>query len=173
MEKPRRSSVSYAMSDNLSAQVTVNGQSVQFVVDTGANLSNISENAAKALRLAIRPGKRAQDVWSRRQPRQLPYQPWQTVWRSGNRYGMLYRFLVVDNDAPLFEKLPINQQGVPGLPVLIAFQRIAWTAAGRFEVGVQSHRDHDGQRNLCFDGVDPVTQIEFQHSKIPGHSRYW
>lgn len=59
------------------------------------------------------------------------------------------------------DSLPPGERGIIGLPVLIAFQALRWTADGAFEIGPEPRTDAAGA-SLWFDGLAPVVRLQYQ-----------
>ena len=75
-------------------------------------------------------------------------------------------FLVGSDDQAPFNESPPGSRGLVGLPVLLAFQRFAWRADKKFEIGAKSSVGRTSQPNLCFDGLYPVAQIQYENCKL-------
>jgi predicted aspartyl protease len=143
--------------------ISVNGVQVTYWFDTGANLSILSESEAKRIGLAVRPVSTKMGV------------------STGEKIGLEIAaadelaigsvrlkhvaFLVASDEQPPFNESPPGSRGLIGMPVLLAFQRFVWGPDKTFEIGSKSlSRAPHG--NLCFDGLYPVAQIQFENRNL-------
>ena len=139
--------------------VSVNGKNAKFILDTGASVSVMSETEAKRLGLAVRDA-----VWNPTNAEGLPVQLHiaaadQLV--AGNFRLRNVAFGVYRDD--VFPGL----SGVIGLPVLLAFQTLRWSADGTIEIGFPSTRTREP--NLCFEGDRLTAQAGLGERKIRLH----
>jgi len=161
----RASKVPYRIDDgNMFIPVTINGKSANYMIDTGANLSTISESEAKRLGMTIH-GMTAKGYDAT---------GGEVAFRTavadrlqvGNFRLRNVAFLVIGDDQQVFVGTAQDQRGILGLPVLLALQTVRWRRDGTFEVGVQLKTNGVRTPNLCFEGGDMVTQAEFGKRKI-------
>jgi hypothetical protein len=143
--------------------VSINGKSGDFAMDTDADMSVLSESEATRLGLAVRDS--THDV-----PKLQGAAGVQAGYRTAVADELIVgkvrlnhvAFLVLPDGQKPFADLPPGERGIIGIPVLLAFQTIRWTADGTFEIAFPpGPRDIAGS-NLCFDGSDPITEVEFQ-----------
>jgi hypothetical protein len=160
----RPSKLRYNMdSGNLFIPVIINGQNAVYMVDTGANLPVISAAEAKRRRLktAKGNGKLGDSILYSLQVGDVALADELTV--GGVRINNV-SFLVVPDDR--FADMPPDQRGVLGLPVLLAFETLRWSADGTFEIALPATPAHPATPTMYFDGAMPVTQVEFRESKL-------
>lgn len=163
----RRRASEIPLSKDMFLPVSVNGTAANYGFDSGMDLSVMSEAEARRLNLTVRevPGSEFQDG------------------ASGNRVGVRFAiaerldvggfqlrhvsFLVVRNDAMPFVELPPDKQGILGLPVLLAFRTVRWTADGMFQIGFLPARGTVRRSSLCFAGIStPVVEGLFGQARI-------
>ncbi|HEV7744770.1 MAG TPA: aspartyl protease family protein [Pyrinomonadaceae bacterium] len=162
----RPSTIHYSMKGgNLFIPVAIDGNSADYLVDTGANFSLISEAEAKRLKLAIHGsgGYEMGDSSGGNVGFRIAVADLLTV---GDVQLKHVAFFVVADDQQPFVDLPPGQRGVIGLPVLMALRTLRWKQDGSFEVGFASKARAGLKSNLCFDGLQPMTRGEFQQKQI-------
>jgi predicted aspartyl protease len=134
--------------------LSVNGKPADYLIDTGANHSVITEGEARrmGMRALAASGVQAHDA---------------TGAGSGYRMAIAARldfgglqlrnvpFLVVPDDRMPFANLPPGSRGMLGLPVLVAWRTIRWSRDGVFEAGFPSGPADRAAANLCFSGEGP------------------
>lgn len=145
----------------------INGNKASYFFDTGANLSTLSESEA------LRFGMEIQEIQSDGGSKDV----------NGNKVllriasakslalgGMELSnvaFLVASNDQKPFVDMEPGQRGLIGLPVLRAFGSITWTREGVFEVDRSPAPANLSAANICFDGLNLITQAWFDRHALP------
>jgi hypothetical protein len=154
----------YPPEGDVTASVSIHNQSASFILDSDANVSVISESEARRLSLTIHEPV-------------LAFIGADGSKAAGGRTALADRlfigdvelrnvaFLVIGDDREPFVSLPPGKRGLLGLPILIALETIRWTHDGTLEVGVRS-RTAGAMPNICFDGSDPITQIELSQRTL-------
>jgi hypothetical protein len=61
---------------------------------------------------------------------------------------------------------PPGKRAILGFTFLSALKTISWTSDGLFEIGFPSGPNENGQANLWFDGLLPVTRVRFQNRDL-------
>ena len=142
----------------LTLPVSINGRTVHWGLDTGANLSIVSEAEAQMLGLSVEDVRvQAGDLNAGSLPART------AVARSLTIGGVELKhvpLLVIRDTQPPMNVLPPGERGLLGLPVAYAFQTFRWTAEGTFEIGSDSHPKHV-PGNLCFDELATVLRVQF------------
>lgn len=158
------SRVRYRREDgNMLIPVLVNGKSANFILDDGSNISTISESEAKRLGLTIHDfGGKATGASGQAQVRLALAESLTT----GNFRLRHVAFLVLGDDQEPFAGLPAGERGIVGLPVLLAFSTLRWTADNVFEFGFRSIPGTLRQSNICFDGLTPMTEGQFGQARV-------
>jgi hypothetical protein len=142
--------------DKLTAPVTVNGKPAQFVLDTGAAISVVSEAQARALAMDLR-GERFDmtDAGGQRLPCRAAVAAELAVGKFQLRN---VAFCALPDDQPGFTDVPPMERGLIGLPVLLAFGTLSWTSDGVLEIGGPAAKRDLAKANLCLDGASPVLE---------------
>ena len=137
--------------DGVWLKASVNGKSVTWLLDTGANFTVISESEAKSLGIVIHNGgglmgdlaggdaKSKTGVASR-------------VQIGGVELHNLPVLIFPDGHPPWTEWIA-GRRGLFGLPVAIAMQTLAWTREGKCRTAMEPVA---GTPNLAFDDLNPV-----------------
>ncbi len=165
----RRASASFAcdVSDTgVLLPLTVNGKRVQWLVDTGANVTMISDAEAVRLGLVIRDSEgRAADL---------------AGGTAGVRTAIAQRvvvgrtqvddvpFLVMPVEQMPWKELPPGKQGILGLPVAIALDAIRWTRTGMCHTGSAAitGSSMSAPANLSYHRLQVITNVEFDRKPL-------
>jgi predicted aspartyl protease len=151
--------------DNLSVPISINDISANFVLDTDANMSTLSESEAKRLGMLIIDGPVAVvGVTGEAKPGGHMAIAQNLV--IGNFHFKNVAFFVLHDDQEPFVDFPAGKRGIIGMPVILALQTLRWRHKGGIEIGFASPARDLLRANICFDNEDPVTQIEFQQHKL-------
>lgn len=150
---------------HLIVPLTINGVAARFSLDSGANLSIVSQSEAKRLRLAVHDvsGKLGDSTGG-----QVNFQV--AIARQltlGEAQLSNVAFLVVSDQQQPFMDVPPGEKGLIGLPVLLAFETLRWSPNGMLEMGFASPKVTRAQRpNLCFEGAQPMIEAGLQHRPL-------
>lgn len=160
------SKVSYRMKNgNMYVPFTINGKQADFLVDTGANFSMISESEARRLGLEIRDAKGA--TMGDSSGTQLSFRMALADRLSlGNAEFRHVLFLVVGDDQQPFVSLAEGERGVIGFPVLFSLEKLRWNKAGEFETGFATRPEKGDKPNLYFDGMRMFVRAQFSQGKL-------
>jgi hypothetical protein len=159
--------VSYAtwQGGEIAVPLAINGQTASFALDTDSNVSAISEAEAKRLGMrmvasqvqfhgvtgSIAPGAR------------MAIADRLTVGKTELRN---VTFVVLRDAQEPFVELPLGERGVLGLPVLLAIQTLRWNREHRLDLGFRPERANLRSANLCFEGVDPLAEVEVGERRL-------
>jgi predicted aspartyl protease len=157
----RASVVRYRMDDgNLFVPVSVNGKPATYMLDSGANLSTMSESESKRLGLVVDSVDfKGQDATGGDVAFRVAVVDQLSV---GEMKLANVAFLIVGDDQQPFVDSPAGERGIIGLPVLLAFETVRWSRDGNFELGFPPGPKDIGKSNLCFDGADIITKAALQ-----------
>jgi hypothetical protein len=140
--------------------LTVNGRRVDWLLDTGANVTMISDAEAARLGLVIRDSEgRAADL---------------AGGSTGVRTAIGRRlvvgrtqldnvpFLLMPADQMPWKELPPGKQGILGLPLAIALDALRWTRTGVCHTGSTAVNASSlpTSPNLRYDGLHIVTKVD-------------
>jgi len=142
---------------------SIHGVQATYWFDTGAEMSVMTESEAKRFGLqALAVSVKVGDVTDTKVESRVAVADELTIGFVRLRH---VAFLVVSDNQPPFNESPPGSRGLIGIPVLLALERFAWEADGKFEIGSRSSNRHAAHADMCFDGQHPIVQIQFQ-----GHS---
>jgi len=144
-------------------QVTSNGQSEDFIFDTGAMFSAVSESCA--LRLGIRILQSAVNVGTLSNNNKIQ----STVGVADKlQIGeLLFEnvvFLVLPDDMLTFTQTNYAIHGIIGFPVMYQMKEI--TVRQDVSLTVSTHPKKRDLRNLFFDGLSPIVQFEAEGNTV-------
>lgn len=140
--------------------VSINGKTVHWLVDTGANISVLSESEAKMLGLAgDGPAGRAAD-----------FAGGQTVSRTavaarvavGGTELRDVAMLVIPDSQPPWNEFKAGRRGAVGLPVALALGTLRWSSAGTCQMGIGASASAPAEANLVFDWLTPIARVRFE-----------
>ena len=149
------------VSDGVRLPLTVDGRRVNWLVDTGANITTISDAEATRLGLAIRQSEGlAQDLAGGSTGVRTATARRVVIGRSELRD---VPFLITPADQMPWKELAPGKQGILGLPVVIALDALRWTRAGTCQTGsAATDRAPAVERpNLTYDGTSVIVNVEF------------
>jgi predicted aspartyl protease len=129
--------------------LTINGRDANYFFDTGAGISAMSESEAKRLGMTIedKAGKMGTSTGYQTRFRTAVAQKLQ--WGALELQNVSFA-VFPDNQEP-WKDLLEGRQGLIGIPVLLAAERIRWSHDGTIEIGAVKARQAERKPNLCFD----------------------
>jgi predicted aspartyl protease len=149
------------------AAVRANGLAGEYLLDSGANVSTISESEARRLGMKVESVDGSMSL---------------TGGAGGSfnyRLATLDRleigdatmrnvaFIVVSDNQQPFVELPEKQRAILGIPVLLGLRTMRLRPGGELlEIGFASQPLQYDKANLCFDGPTPVLLASFQNNAI-------
>jgi hypothetical protein len=140
--------------------LTVDGRRVTWLMDTGANISFISDAEAERIGLTIRDSDgRASDHAGGSAGVRTAVARRVVIGRTELRN---VQFLVTPAEQMPWKELPPGKQGIVGLPLLIAQDALKWTRTGGCSTGLSagSLGRSRGVPNLRYEGTHLVTKVE-------------
>ena len=150
---------------NLSVPISINDKPANFVLDTDANMSTLSESEAKRLGMSILDGTVAV-VGVTGDTKAGGRMAVAQDFTIGKFHFKNVAFFIIGDDQEPFVDFPAGKRGIIGMPVILALQTLRWRHDGKIEIGFASPARDLSRANICFNNEDPVTQIEFQHHKL-------
>lgn len=136
--------------------VDVNSQRSEWIVDTGASLSTVSESEARRMGLAIREVHGyARGYTPAKNPARLA-----VAGEMGLGYARLRNvvFLVLADEALRIPPLKDPIRGILGLPALRALGCVDLSAKGELTLDCGA-KPPQGRPNFFFDGLTPIVQV--------------
>ena len=150
--------------DKLAVPLLINGNAARFAMDTGAAISVIGESTARALAMDLRETRfEMTDAAGRKLPCRAALAGRLTVGRFELRN---VAFCALPDGQPGFADVPPMERGLLGLPVLLAFGAMRWTADGVLEIGAPAARRDLAKSNLCLDGGIPVLEAAMGGNRL-------
>jgi hypothetical protein len=144
---------------------SINGVQGTYWFDTGANYSLMTESEAR------RFGLKVSEVSTKMGVSTGAMVDFRVAVADEVSFGSFrlkhVAFLVFRDDQPPFNESPEGSpgRGLIGMPVLMAFQRFVW-ANRKFEIGSKPLAKNVPHARLCFDGNDPITEIQFENRTL-------
>lgn len=150
--------------DGVRLPVSIHGKTVHWLLDTGANLSLISEDEAKSLGVQIddSTGSVSDSVGGSTNVRTAVVDEL-TIGRTQLRN---VGFLILPDAQEPMSDWKLGERGIIGIPVAIALQSVAWESNGTVETGPRENGSAPGSQNLSFDDLNPVTRAEFEGKEV-------
>jgi predicted aspartyl protease len=141
--------------------VSVNGKPAKYMLDTGMNVSAVSESEAKRVGLVFQPvasdATKAQGSAGLFASYRIAVADLITV---GNFHIRNVAFLVFPDAQEPWNDLQPGERGALGISVLHAIQTARFSKDGTLEIGFPSKGGSVQQANLCFQGAVPVVAGE-------------
>jgi predicted aspartyl protease len=135
--------------------VEVNSQRGEWIFDTGANYSTVSESEARRMGLAIREvSGYTRDLGGGKHPTRLAVAG-ELRFGSARLHNVV--FLVLADQSLIFSALQ-SIHGILGLPVMRALECVEVSADGAITFGKAAPAARD-PANLFFDGLNPIVQV--------------
>lgn len=147
------------------APLLVNGQAVQFALDTDAGMSVVSEAEAKRLGLRMIAGPARSEGFTGKWTTNVHFAV-ADCFRLGNTQLRNVAFTVYPDDLDIWSDYPVEQWGTVGLPVLLAVETIQWDRNRELRIGFPPAHADLRNANLSFDGLDPLALIEIAGHKM-------
>ncbi len=144
-------------SNHLEIPVAINGQNLDFVFDTGANLSCVTASTAKKLNLQIID--RNISIGTLTDIRVDAKLAVAAVMKFGKIELENVVFLLMKDEDLYFKKYKYQMNGIVGYPVMQACRRISISADNRFFISAEVSELQNIKQNLCFDDMMPLLKL--------------
>ena len=139
--------------------VEVNGRRGEWIFDTGANQSTLTESEAARMGLSIRDASvYVQGSTEKKNALRLAVAP---ELRFGGARISNVVFLVLSDEALYIKPLKYQIRGILGIPVLRALGSVGISAAGMVRMDTKMTAK-PGEPNMFFDGLSPI--VEARHA---------
>ena len=138
--------------------LTVNGARLNWLIDTGANVTMISDAEAARLGLVVHDSEgRAADLAGGSTGVRTATARRVVIGRTRFEH---VPFLVMPADQMPWKELPPGKQGIVGLPLAIALDALRWTRTNDCHTGSAAVKDSSTSSppNLYYDGLHVVTR---------------
>lgn len=134
--------------------------SIDFIFDTGANLSTVTQTTAHKMNMKIIPVDiQVGAITGEEVKAQLALCP---MLQLGNIEVRNSLFLVLKDDALAFEQIGYQIHGILGFPIIEALNEIQITQDGYFIIPRQQTA-FDGNSNMAMDGLTPLFYLDNRH----------
>jgi predicted aspartyl protease len=144
---------------NWDVPVEVNGRRGEWIFDTGANQSTLSESEAARMGLSIRDASvYVKGSTDKKNSLRLAVAP---ELRFGGARLTNVVFLVLSDEALYISPLKYQIRGILGLPVLRALGVVGISAEGMVRIETKAAGE-PGEPNMFFDGLSPI--VETRHA---------
>lgn len=163
--KQRRTTVHGRISEKgIVIPISINGKSVNWGLDTGFNLSIMSESEARMLGLKIDDvSARASDLNGGTVEVRTAVVP---VLAIGTVLLHNVPFLIAKDSQEPWNELPPGSRALIGLPVAIALGSVEWRSDGTIETGFGLNHPTNSDGDLCFDDLAAVTRVQFEDKQL-------
>ncbi len=147
--------------------LSVNGKPAKYMLDTGMNVSAMSESEAKRVGLAFQPvasdAPKAQGSAGLFASYRIAVADLITV---GNFHIRNVAFLVFPDAQEPWGDLQPGERGALGISVLHAIQTASFSKDGTLEIGFPSKGGSVQGANLCFQGALPFVAAEYKGKRV-------
>jgi hypothetical protein len=141
-------------------KVSKGKDSLNFIFDTGANLSTVSKSTAQQFGMKIIPVDiEVGTITGEKVPAQIAVCP---EFKLDNIEILNSIFLVLDDNALAFPQIDYQIYGVLGFPVIEALREIQITRDGYFIVPKEETKN-SFESNMAMDGLTPLIYINQRH----------
>lgn len=136
--------------------------SIDFVFDTGANFSTITESYAAKLDLVLTEGKiKVGTITEKKVDASIAYSK---SFFMGNMEIKNTVFLVVPDSILSFAGGAYKINGILGFPVMEALGEVSLSRDGNFTVPMQAHESN--LNNLVLDSFNPVVEVDYKNNQM-------
>jgi clan AA aspartic protease (TIGR02281 family) len=152
------------VSDGVRMPLSVNGQPVSWLLDTGANIGMVSEAEARRVGLDVHDSTGQASDLAGGTTRIRTAQLGRMV--IGGTEIRDVPVIVLPESQPPWNELPAGKQGIIGLPVALALEPIRWTKSGACQTGRVASREHGSHSNLVFDQFNLLVRVESERRPL-------
>lgn len=154
----------HVIDGNVFAPITIDGAARAYMLDTGLNLSMMSESEAKSLGLSPQSSATAvTDIGGLSGPAARIVEVDRL--RVGSTELRHVPFLVVDDSNGAFSGVPAGQHGVLGIQPLLALGTLNFRKDGSLYIGATAEHA-SAAAPLLFDGAMPLSQIVYRGRRV-------
>jgi predicted aspartyl protease len=164
MPGPVRIATSRDRAGLVNVAVAANGQTMDFVWDTGANLSTVTESTARTL--GIRVLETAVNVGSSTGAVTRAHVGVAAELRIGGATVRNAAFLVLPDSALAFPQIGYQIRGILGFPVIAGFGATTVMRTGELVLGDTAAADAGAGQNLCLRGLVPLVAAEHAGQRL-------
>jgi len=168
VERRRPSRIHYELKGgNLIVPASINGKPVYYILDTGFTTCSLSQSEAR------RVGLTTGDVSVKAGGSMLSSSVGMQAATASHLGIGDFQFrdvacTVLPDSSQPFADLPPGEQGIIGLPVILAFDTLRWSAGGTMEIGFAS-TPRGSESPLWLDGLQLMTRAAFGRDSLDLH----
>jgi Aspartyl protease len=145
---------------NLHIPISINGGLATYIVDTGANLSMMSESEARRLGLTVKSSSSSLTGIGGAQTDAAKVTDASDL-MIGQTHIRNAAFVVLPDEEEPFVDLPEEQRGILGLPFLMALGSFRIDPNGTVTIAPHEKAEPANSASLAFVDLNPVTQVGF------------
>lgn len=142
--------------DGVRLPIEIGRNTANWLLDTGANITVISEGEAKRLGLKVNESARVNDLAGGSAGARTTVAP---RLRIGNTEIRNVPMLLLPDDRPPFNEVSLGLRGIIGLPVALALQTVRWTKPRSCATSFDDPPPASA-RNLAFNGLFPIIRVD-------------
>jgi hypothetical protein len=139
--------------------LSINDRAATWLLDTGANVTVLSEAEAKMLGVVVEDARSRLDDLAGRTTT-VRTARLQRLVIGGTELRNVPTVVLPDSQPPFNDVAP-GRRGLIGLPVALALGTVGWTRAGMCQTGPVGPRRTDNPPNLAFSDFQPLTRVAF------------
>src|SRR5262245_40812406 len=144
--------------------LSINGTPVTWLLDTGANVTVLSEAEARMVGLAVQDSsEKLGDLAGGATKVKTALVRRMTIGATEMRNVPVV--VLPDSESPWAEATP-GKRGLVSLPIALALQTIKWTRSGTCQTGPGVNPGRNNRSNLAFDHLNPLIQVESQGRQL-------
>lgn len=148
----------------VNVRVESDGQSIDFVYDTGANLSTVTASTAREMGFRVLADSvRVGSSTGGNSYARVAVAP---ELRIGGARVRNAAFLVFPDSALSFPQINYQIRGIIGFPVIAGFGATTLTREGELVLGDTADADAAGEQNLCLRGLMPLVAAEHAGERL-------
>ncbi|MBW4038308.1 MAG: hypothetical protein HIU91_05405 [Acidobacteria bacterium] len=161
----KASTLPMAMNENgMFIPLVLDGREARYLLDTGFNLSAMSESEAKRLGLQVQSVEtQFGSITAASLSVRVAFA--KDVFVGGLHLRNVAFDVIPDAQEP-FVDLPSGDRGILGIPVLLDMQTFRWNPNGTFAFGFKPKHKNLSASNLAFDALTPVTQVAVEKKEL-------
>ncbi|HEX6371699.1 MAG TPA: pepsin/retropepsin-like aspartic protease family protein [Longimicrobium sp.] len=148
----------------VNVRVESGGESIDFVYDTGANLSTVTASTARELGFRVLDDSvRVGSITGGNSYARVAVAP---ELRIGGATVRNAAFLVFPDNALAFPQIGYQIRGIVGFPVIAGFGATTLTRGGELVLGDTADAGAAGEQNLCLRGLMPLVAAEHAGERL-------
>jgi predicted aspartyl protease len=161
---PVRVAITRDRANLVNVPVEAGGERIDFVYDTGANLSTVTESTSRRMGFRVLEGTvRVGSSSGTNSQARVAVAP---ELRIGGATVRNATFLVFPDSALSFPQIGYQIHGIVGFPVIAGFGATTLTRGGELVLGDTADAGAGGEQNLCLRGLMPLVAAEHAGERL-------